>query len=251
MNSTKGRQSSEIGALFGLLEISTLLKSLTLWVWDELVLSSMSPGNPSFHWPYKFSDRWGFRGCVIAKLAKLLRYAPDLPKSSWPEICDPPFEEEILAFIRKLGYSRDIKSLSDVKVDTLHQPWRTSEPSSTNVLMVKEFGLRTKTYYDFATGKVIPKPKYVRRSTREKTTNKPPKDSPKQNTILPQLSLPSVQVQIKELCYTPGFPDYIYICSEMSQKTESPMPRKDDRRSKQSKDDDDTADDDQDEAKKT
>ncbi|GJW75295.1 hypothetical protein Tco_0134665, partial [Tanacetum coccineum] len=38
---------------------------------------------------------------------------------------DPLFEEEILAFIRKLGYSGDIKSLSDVKVDTLHQPWRT------------------------------------------------------------------------------------------------------------------------------
>ncbi|GJS02998.1 hypothetical protein Tco_0319506 [Tanacetum coccineum] len=35
-----------------------------------------------------------------------------------------------------------------------------------------------KTYYDFATRKVIPKPKYVRRSTREKT-DQAPKDSPK------------------------------------------------------------------------
>ncbi|GJZ78566.1 hypothetical protein Tco_0643403 [Tanacetum coccineum] len=34
-----------------------------------------------------------------------------------------------------------------------------------------------KTYYDFATGNVIPKPKYVRRSTREKT-DQAPKDSP-------------------------------------------------------------------------
>ncbi|GJU95968.1 hypothetical protein Tco_1320724 [Tanacetum coccineum] len=33
----------------------------------------------------------------------------------------PPFKEEILAFIRELGYPRDIKSLSDVKVDTLYQ----------------------------------------------------------------------------------------------------------------------------------
>ncbi|GJV69929.1 retrovirus-related pol polyprotein from transposon TNT 1-94 [Tanacetum coccineum] len=38
---------------------------------------------------------------------------------------DPLFEGEILAFIRELGYPEDIKSLSDVKVDTLHQPWRT------------------------------------------------------------------------------------------------------------------------------
>ncbi|GJW35808.1 retrovirus-related pol polyprotein from transposon TNT 1-94 [Tanacetum coccineum] len=38
---------------------------------------------------------------------------------------DPPFEEEIIAFIRELSYPGDIKSLSDVKVDTLYQPWRT------------------------------------------------------------------------------------------------------------------------------
>ncbi|GKD38351.1 hypothetical protein Tco_1258558 [Tanacetum coccineum] len=38
---------------------------------------------------------------------------------------DPPFEEEILTFIRKLGYSGNMKSLSDVKVETLPQPWRT------------------------------------------------------------------------------------------------------------------------------
>ncbi|GJW63945.1 hypothetical protein Tco_0115829 [Tanacetum coccineum] len=196
---------------------------------------------------------------------------------------DPLFEEEILVFIRELGYPRDIKSLSDVKVDTLHQPWRTFGtiinkclngkvtrndllrlswaqilwgiyyqknvnyvyllweylvyqienkvskknkdmyyPRFTKVIinhfiskdqsiprrnkvdwhMVKDDPILTtmrfipkyetvqkydailpdtltnqamkesdayKTYHDFATGKVIPKPKYVRRSTREKT----------------------------------------------------------------------------------
>ncbi|GKC07151.1 hypothetical protein Tco_0998761 [Tanacetum coccineum] len=38
---------------------------------------------------------------------------------------DPPFEEEILTFISELGYPGNIKLLSDVKVDTLPQPWRT------------------------------------------------------------------------------------------------------------------------------
>ncbi|GKA58230.1 hypothetical protein Tco_0757418 [Tanacetum coccineum] len=52
----------------------------------------------------------------------MLQICPNLPGQKF---VDPPFEEEILAFIRKLGYSGDIKSLSDVKVDTLHQPWRT------------------------------------------------------------------------------------------------------------------------------
>ncbi|GJT70078.1 hypothetical protein Tco_1029364 [Tanacetum coccineum] len=52
----------------------------------------------------------------------MLQISPNLPSQKF---VDPPFEEEILAFIRKLGYYGDIKSLSDVKVDTLHQPWRT------------------------------------------------------------------------------------------------------------------------------
>ncbi|GJZ45912.1 hypothetical protein Tco_0593508, partial [Tanacetum coccineum] len=187
------------------------------------------------------------------------RYAPDLPKSSWPEFVDPPFKKEILAFIIKLGYSGDIKSLSDVN---LGEHW---EPSSTNknvdyvyllwvdlvyqienkvskknkdmyyprfakviinhfmskdqsiprrnkvewnmakddpILttmrfipkheIVQKYGAilpdtltnqamkesnAYKTYYDFATGKVIPKPKYVWRSKREKT-DQAPKASP-------------------------------------------------------------------------
>ncbi|GJR63305.1 hypothetical protein Tco_1505467 [Tanacetum coccineum] len=37
---------------------------------------------------------------------------------------DPPFEEEILSFIRDLRYTGEIKVLSDVNVNHLHQPWR-------------------------------------------------------------------------------------------------------------------------------
>ncbi|GJY99011.1 hypothetical protein Tco_0516441 [Tanacetum coccineum] len=52
----------------------------------------------------------------------MLQICPNLPGQKF---VDPPFEEEILSFIRTLGHSGDIKSLFDVKVDTLHQPWRT------------------------------------------------------------------------------------------------------------------------------
>ncbi|GJT28950.1 retrovirus-related pol polyprotein from transposon TNT 1-94 [Tanacetum coccineum] len=51
------------------------------------------------------------------------KYASDVSKTSWTE--DPLFEEEILTFMRELGYSGNIKLLSDVKVDTLPQPWWT------------------------------------------------------------------------------------------------------------------------------
>ncbi|GJR46842.1 hypothetical protein Tco_1314945 [Tanacetum coccineum] len=52
----------------------------------------------------------------------MLHICPNLPGQKF---IDPPFEEEILVFIRELGYPGDIMSLSDVKVDTLYQPWRT------------------------------------------------------------------------------------------------------------------------------
>ncbi|GKA48014.1 hypothetical protein Tco_0740972, partial [Tanacetum coccineum] len=37
----------------------------------------------------------------------------------------PPFKEETLSFIKELGHSREIKFITDVRVDQLHQPWRT------------------------------------------------------------------------------------------------------------------------------
>ncbi|GJX27523.1 retrovirus-related pol polyprotein from transposon TNT 1-94 [Tanacetum coccineum] len=47
------------------------------------------------------------------------------PKILGQKFVDPPFEEEILTFIRELGYSGNIKSLYDVKVEMLPQPWKT------------------------------------------------------------------------------------------------------------------------------
>nr|GEX89145.1 hypothetical protein [Tanacetum cinerariifolium] len=37
---------------------------------------------------------------------------------------EPPFEEEILAFIQFLGHSGAIRRLTDVNINKLHQPWR-------------------------------------------------------------------------------------------------------------------------------
>ncbi|GJR19097.1 hypothetical protein Tco_0967624 [Tanacetum coccineum] len=52
----------------------------------------------------------------------MLLICPKIPRRKF---VDPPFEEEILTFIRELGYPGNIKLLSDVNVDTLPQPWRT------------------------------------------------------------------------------------------------------------------------------
>ncbi|GJR84815.1 retrovirus-related pol polyprotein from transposon TNT 1-94 [Tanacetum coccineum] len=183
----------------------------------------------------------------------MLQMCPKLPRQKF---VDPPFEEEILTFMRELGYSKNIKLLSDVKVKILPQPWRTFGTIINKCLSGKLTGLDTlclsraqilwglyhqqkvdyihqshhqslhvtrsiknprrnkvdwhmanndpilttmrfipqhevvqkydailpdnlttqamkeseayKTYYAFATGKAIPKPKYVCRSTKEK-----------------------------------------------------------------------------------
>ncbi|GJU24051.1 hypothetical protein Tco_1162672 [Tanacetum coccineum] len=52
----------------------------------------------------------------------MLQICPNLPGQKFE---DHPFEKEILTFMRELGYSGNIKSLSDVKVEILPQPWRT------------------------------------------------------------------------------------------------------------------------------
>nr|GEX20541.1 hypothetical protein [Tanacetum cinerariifolium] len=51
----------------------------------------------------------------------MLQICPNRPGQKF---VDPLFEEEILAFIKKLGYSGNMKTLSDAKVETLPQPWR-------------------------------------------------------------------------------------------------------------------------------
>ncbi|GJX09808.1 hypothetical protein Tco_0199667 [Tanacetum coccineum] len=167
------------------------------------------------------------------------------PKLPGQKFVDPPFEEEILTFIRELGYPGNIKLLSSVKVDTLPQPWRTFGTIINKCLSGKVTGIDTlrlsraqilwglyhqekvdyvyllwedlvfhienkefipqhevvqrygailpdyltnpamkeseayKTYHDLATGKVQPKPKYVRRSSRTKTDEAPKPSSGK------------------------------------------------------------------------
>nr|GEU37401.1 hypothetical protein [Tanacetum cinerariifolium] len=51
----------------------------------------------------------------------MLHIYPRLPGQS---LVEPPFEKEILAFLRSLGHSGEIRRLTDVNINKLHQPWR-------------------------------------------------------------------------------------------------------------------------------
>nr|GEV36852.1 hypothetical protein [Tanacetum cinerariifolium] len=47
------------------------------------------------------------------------------PRIQGQEFDEPPTKEEALSFIRELGHFREIKYITNVIVDNLHQPWRT------------------------------------------------------------------------------------------------------------------------------
>nr|GEV71379.1 integrase, catalytic region, zinc finger, CCHC-type, peptidase aspartic, catalytic [Tanacetum cinerariifolium] len=52
---------------------------------------------------------------------EMLHICPRIPNQPFYEL---PFEEEILAFLRNLGHSEEIKKITDVNINKLHQPWR-------------------------------------------------------------------------------------------------------------------------------
>nr|GEY10397.1 hypothetical protein [Tanacetum cinerariifolium] len=52
---------------------------------------------------------------------EMLHICQGLPNQTFDEL---PFEKEILAFLRYLGHSGEIKKITNVNVNKLHQPWR-------------------------------------------------------------------------------------------------------------------------------
>nr|GEY17242.1 hypothetical protein [Tanacetum cinerariifolium] len=131
----------------------------------------------------------------LESFREMLHICPRLPGQSFIE---PPFEEEILTFLRFLGHSGAIRRLTDVNINKLHQPWRsfaviinkclTGKSSGYDSLLLSEaqilWGCTTKgmnsnaykEYYAVATGATPPKPKASVRKTRSSsdTTVTPP-----------------------------------------------------------------------------
>ncbi|GJR72268.1 hypothetical protein Tco_0084633 [Tanacetum coccineum] len=69
---------------------------------------------------------------------EILNICPRIPSQEFDE---PPSEEEALSFIRELGHSGDIKYITDVIVDHLHQSWRTFASIINKCLCGKVSGL--------------------------------------------------------------------------------------------------------------
>ncbi|GJW30145.1 hypothetical protein Tco_0047020 [Tanacetum coccineum] len=108
---------------------------------------------------------------------EILQICPRLPDQEFDE---PPSEEEILSFIKELGHTGNIKNITTVVVDHMHQPWRTFASIINKCLSgnITDFAFQidnrdakkqekigyprfTKTYLAFATGAATLKPKKI------------------------------------------------------------------------------------------
>ncbi|GJS62058.1 hypothetical protein Tco_0656842 [Tanacetum coccineum] len=63
------------------------------------------------------------------------------PRIEGQSFTDPPYEDELLAFVRHLGHTGEIKYLTDITIDHLHQPWRTFAAIINKCLSGKVSGL--------------------------------------------------------------------------------------------------------------
>ncbi|GJY82927.1 hypothetical protein Tco_0496303 [Tanacetum coccineum] len=53
---------------------------------------------------------------------EILQICPRLPNQDFDEL---PSDEDIVSFIKELGHKEDVKSITEVVVDHMYQPWRT------------------------------------------------------------------------------------------------------------------------------
>nr|GFA56361.1 hypothetical protein [Tanacetum cinerariifolium] len=111
---------------------------------------------------------------------EILHICPRLPNQTFDELS---FEEKILAFLRYLGHNGEIKKITYVNINKLHQPWRSFAAVINKCLSGKSKGydsLRNsaayKEYYAVASGAAPPKTKASVRKTQNSsdTTITPP-----------------------------------------------------------------------------
>nr|GEU90812.1 copia protein [Tanacetum cinerariifolium] len=110
---------------------------------------------------------------------EMLHICPRIPNQTFNELS---FEEEILAFLRYLVHSREIKKITDVNNNKLHQPWTSFAAVINKFLSGKSTGygsLRNsatyKEYYAIASGAAPPKMKEsVRKTQSSFDTTMPP-----------------------------------------------------------------------------
>ncbi|GKB55023.1 hypothetical protein Tco_0905776, partial [Tanacetum coccineum] len=90
------------------------------------------------HYSLRFKLNGKSHTVNVDNFRDMLKICPKLLGQKFEE---PPFEEEIISLIRDLGYTCDIKVLSDVNINHMHQPWRSLAVIINKCLSGKTTGL--------------------------------------------------------------------------------------------------------------
>nr|GFC87379.1 hypothetical protein [Tanacetum cinerariifolium] len=73
----------------------------------------------------------------LESFREMLHISPRIPGQAFDEV---PFEEEILEFIRFLRHGATIRTLTDININKLYQPWRSFAAIINRCLTGKSFG---------------------------------------------------------------------------------------------------------------
>ncbi|GJR23786.1 hypothetical protein Tco_0972313 [Tanacetum coccineum] len=74
----------------------------------------------------------------IEVFCEIFQICPCLPNQDFVEL---PSEDDLLSFIKKLGYSGNCEMLSTIRIDQMHQPWRTFAAIINRCIFGKSTGL--------------------------------------------------------------------------------------------------------------
>ncbi|GJZ98746.1 hypothetical protein Tco_0671199 [Tanacetum coccineum] len=78
---------------------------------------------------------------ILPQFGNFQRYLSICPRVHGQDFDELPTDEVIVSFFKELGHTGEIKSITDVVVDQMHQPWRTFATIINRSLSGKTTGL--------------------------------------------------------------------------------------------------------------
>ncbi|GKE02760.1 hypothetical protein Tco_1390743 [Tanacetum coccineum] len=135
------------------------------------------------------------------------------PKSRNQKFEEPPLEKEILAFLASLGHSGEIRKITDVNVNKLHQPWRSFAAIINKCLSGKpSYDSLRLSQAQILWGKIPPKTKGSKKKADTDTTTKMkpptvPKEKKSGKGQQKAKELETISEAMKGTGVTPGVPD--------------------------------------------
>nr|GEY00530.1 hypothetical protein [Tanacetum cinerariifolium] len=115
-------KESTLQVVYDVLRLTTFYKAfLVTSDVPEIYMQEFWATATVHHHSIRFKMNNKKRIVILEYFREMLHICPRIPNQTFDEL---PFKEEILAFLRYLRYSGEIKKITDVNINKLHQLWR-------------------------------------------------------------------------------------------------------------------------------